>query len=274
MLTLTALLRSEGIEPSQVKLVRHQDTRYTGTTTPYQLWRAGDGRFELYQSIQKRLVFEKARFIAAFVATPLSETETMFVGLYENKGVGKAKAGLIDPLSGKDVSGRNFYNLVLSTKLAEYRGRLTIEWGEGYRSWVQLARKKEKAIVEIRRAESERPFPGFLDFCERLSDLAAVPVSWRAPLSAAAGVYLLTNPETGKQYVGSAQGAGGFWGRWEQYVASGHGGNRRMQDVPAADYQVCVLEVASSSSGADVLATMEGRWKQKLLSRKFGLNGN
>jgi len=47
-----------------------------------------------------------------------------------------------------------------------------------------------------------------------------------------------------------------------------------MQDVPAADYQVCVLEVASSSAGPEVLAKMEERWKQKLLSRKFGLNGN
>jgi hypothetical protein len=139
----------------------------------------------------------------------------------------------------------------LSRKLAEYRGKLTVEWGEGYRSWVQLARKKDKTVVEIHRAASEPPFPGFQDFYERLSNLAAVPASWRAALSAVAGVYLLTNPNTGKQYVGSAQGEGGFWGRWEQYAASGHGGNRRMQDVPAADYQVSVLEVASSSAGPD-----------------------
>jgi hypothetical protein len=87
-------------------------------------------------------------------------------------------------------------------------------------------------------------------------------------------VYLLTNPETGKQYVGSARGADGFWGRWEAYVASGHGGNRRMQEVPAADYQVTILEVAASSAGPESLDEMETRWKLKLLSRKFGLNAN
>jgi hypothetical protein len=48
----------------------------------------------------------------------------------------------------------------------------------------------------------------------------------------------------------------------------------RMEDIPAADYQVSVLEVASSSASADVVAQMETRWKQKLLSRKFGLNAN
>jgi hypothetical protein len=164
--------------------------------------------------------------------------------------------------------------LVLSPKLEEYRGRLVIEWGKGYRSWVQLARKKEKTIVEIHRSASEPPFPGFLDFRERLNTLTGVPESWRAALSAVSGVYLFIHPDTGKQYVGSAQGVGGFWGRWEQYVASGHGGNKRMQDIPAADYQVSVLEVASSSAGTDALLKMEERWKQKLLTRKFGLNAN
>jgi hypothetical protein len=47
-----------------------------------------------------------------------------------------------------------------------------------------------------------------------------------------------------------------------------------MQDIPIADYQVSVLEVASSSANSDLLAKMESRWKQKLLSRNFGLNGN
>ncbi|MGH9683809.1 MAG: GIY-YIG nuclease family protein [Candidatus Acidiferrales bacterium] len=272
MIRFNTLLREEGIDPAHVKLVRHKDTRYAGRLSPYQLWLAADGRLDLYQQIQRRPVFKGARLLASFVATPLDET--LFVGIYENKGVGKAGRGIVDPLSGKDVTGLNSYDLVLSSKLAQYRGRLIVEWGPGYRSWVQLARKKEKTIIEIRRSAGERQFPGFLDFCERLSNLVAVPAAWRAALSAVAGIYLLTNPDTGKQYVGSAQGVGGFWGRWEQYAASGHGGNRRMQDIPAADYQVSVLEVASSSASPDVLAKMEGRWKQKLLSRKFGLNAN
>lgn len=272
MIHFNVLLRDAGIDPADVKLVRHQDTRHSARVTPYKLWRADCGQFEMYQKIQKRTVFKKARLVASFVATPLDET--LFVGMYKNRGVGKVKPGVIDPISGKDVGGLNSYDLVLSPKLEEYRGRLVIEWGKGYRSWVQLARKKEKLVVEIHRSASEPPFPGFLDFRERLNSLAGVPESWRAALSAVAGVYLFTHPDTGKQYVGSAQGVGGFWGRWEQYAASGHGGNKRMQDIPAADYQVSVLEVASSSAGVDVLIKMEERWKLKLLTRKFGLNAN
>jgi hypothetical protein len=85
---------------------------------------------------------------------------------------------------------------------------------------------------------------------------------------------LLTCPKSGRQYVGSASGETGFWGRWEEYVASGHGGNRLMRDVPASDYQVTVLEVAASSATVNDLLAMESRWKDKLLSRQFGLNAN
>jgi len=272
MIKFNTLLRDEGLDPTAVKLVRHQDTRRPGRPTPYQLWRAGDGQFELYQRIQRRAVFEGARMLASFVATPLNET--LFVGLFAINGVGTAPPGLTDPISGEDVGGLHLYALAPARELTEYRGRLTVKWGEGYRAWVQLARQQDKELVEIRRIVGDPSFPGFLDFCERLSGLAAVPLSWREALSSVGGVYLLTCPETGKKYVGSAQGSAGFWGRWEEYVASGHGGNRRMREVPAADYQVTVLEVASSSAGSEVLVQMENRWKQKLLSRKFGLNAN
>jgi hypothetical protein len=93
-------------------------------------------------------------------------------------------------------------------------------------------------------------------------------------LSSVAGVYLLVSPKTGKKYVGSAYGIAGFLGRWLQYAADGHGGNKMMQDVPRDDYWVSVLEVASSSDGPDDVIALENRWKEKLRSREFGLNGN
>jgi len=107
-----------------------------------------------------------------------------------------------------------------------------------------------------------------------LSALASVPLSWRTALASVNGIYLLSCPQSGKQYVGLAHGVGGFWGRCEDYAASGHGGNKRMLDIPASDYQVSVLEVASSSASIDALAKMETRWKEKLFSRQFGLNAN
>jgi len=271
MIRFNTLLREEGVDPAEVKLVRHQDTRCPGRT-PYQLWMAADGTFDFYQRMQGRLVFDGATVLGSFVAT--SFDETLFVGLYDINGVGVVPQGTIDPLSGHDVSGLHLYELNLSPKLADYRGRLTIDWGPGFRSWVQRAGKQDKQVIEIRRAAGEPPFPGFLDFRSNLSALVSVPLSWRIALSSVNGIYLLACPSTGRQYVGLAHGIGGFWGRWEEYVASGHGGNKRMLDIPASDYQVSILEVASSSANVEALAKMESRWKQKLLSRQFGLNAN
>ena len=159
-------------------------------------------------------------------------------------------------------------------ELMDYQGKLFVDWGRGYLAWIQLAKNQEKTIREIRRVVSEPPFPGHLKFRTQLSGLASVPTSWRAALSSVSGAYLLVNPESGKKYVGIATGESGFWGRWESYVASGHGGNKLMQDIPAADYHVSILEVAAMPIEISSLVEMEGRWKDKLLSRKFGLNAN
>jgi hypothetical protein len=47
-----------------------------------------------------------------------------------------------------------------------------------------------------------------------------------------------------------------------------------MRELPRSDYQVTVLEVASSSARSEDLIRLEGHWKEKLRSREFGLNAN
>jgi len=88
------------------------------------------------------------------------------------------------------------------------------------------------------------------------------------------GVYLLTCPRTKEQYVGKADGALGFWGRWLNYATTGDGGNVRLKSREASDYQVSILEVAGSADTAHDILQMESRWKAKLQTRLMGLNGN
>jgi hypothetical protein len=85
---------------------------------------------------------------------------------------------------------------------------------------------------------------------------------------------LLTCPKTKEQYVGSATGEEGFWGRWQDYIQSGHGGNVGLKSRAPSDYQVSILEVAGTSATPDEIKTMEGRWQSKLQSREMGLNRN
>src|SRR5262249_22557424 len=148
---------------------------------------------------QGRHRFKGVEWIVAFVATPLDET--LFVGVYRVRGVGAVPEGTTDPVGGHDVSGLFFYDLDLDGALREYAGRIVIDWGAGFRSWVQRPDRRDKMVLEIRKAAIEPPFPGFTSFSWPIRQLSSVPSSWRGALSAVCGVYLLVCNSTGQQYV-------------------------------------------------------------------------
>lgn len=196
MLGFNTLLSDGEIQPANTRLVRHQDTRHGNSgLTPFDLWRANDGRFETYQRIQGREVFGDAEHIAAFVAT--ARNETLFIGIYEVIGMGVAPEGLVDPLSQISVAGYNLYDLHLTKSLSEYAARLIVDWGAGYRSWVQRADRQNKTVVELRKEYQDPSFPGFLDFSCSITALQTLPPEWRTALESVAGVYLLTCPKSG-----------------------------------------------------------------------------
>ena len=271
MLTFKGLLEAAEIDPHVVCLARHKDHR--GQRTPWQLWRSDTERFELYQRIQGQKVFDRARHVASFVGTP--DGRTLFVGLYTVDGMGFAPEGTKCPITDNPVAGYRLYELTHSSVLSDYADRLVIDWGPGYRSWVQRAHRQPKAIVELAAQEQiDPPFPGFLSFQEPLSSIESLPRGWREALANVRGIYLLTDPKTGEVYVGSATGENGFLGRWFNYAVTGHGGNVRMKARETADYIVTILEIASSSATVDEISKRESLWKDKLGTRKYGLNAN
>jgi hypothetical protein len=84
----------------------------------------------------------------------------------------------------------------------------------------------------------------------------------------------LSCPKTKQQYVGSATGEDGFWGRWQAYVQTGHGGNLGLRLRDPSDYRVSILEVAGSQASVNDILGMEQTWKAKLRSKEMGLNKN
>ncbi|MBF1034889.1 MAG: GIY-YIG nuclease family protein [Candidatus Nanosynbacter sp.] len=50
---------------------------------------------------------------------------------------------------------------------------------------------------------------------------------WCRALRSRKGVYLITDKNTGKQYVGSAYGEDGILGRWSVYLKSGYAKNEK-----------------------------------------------
>lgn len=276
MLEFGNLLDLAGLKRSDVRLLRHQDNRYTGFHSPYVLWRDHRDRFEAYQSTQAIGDAAKlqAPYWASFVGVP--GRETLFVGMYSSLLVGLLPQDETHPVTGgvMEAGSCHLYRTDPVPALQEFAGRLWIEWGDGYRTWIQRGDSKPKPILELRRNLSEDPFPGFQELIINLSDVDAIPSTWRAALASTRGVYLLTCPATREQYVGSAYGAEGFLGRWREYFITGHGGNVALKSRDPSNYQVSILETVGSGATLNDIIAAEARWKDKLQSREMGLNRN
>jgi len=100
-------------------------------------------------------------------------------------------------------------------------------------------------------------------------------------MSNVAGIYIIVDNETGKQYVGCAYGGEGIWQRWASYAKNGHGGNKELKALLkekgqeyVRNFQYSILEVCDINSNDDHIFSREAHWKNVLLSRDFGYNIN
>jgi hypothetical protein len=270
------ILAEADIPLRDVRLLRHKDHRAVKGRSPYELWRDDRPKFEVYQATQHPKNRQKlmAEFWASFVGTPAQES--LFVGLYQVEYLGPLKHDQPKPhMDGIDkAGGMDEFRIEPDPRFSDLDGKLIVEWGKAWRTWIQRADRQNKQITELRTAFKEPEFPGFLNFVEPLSRIELLPATWIPALKSCGGVYLLTCPKTKEQYVGKADGAGGFLGRWNCYLGNGHGGNVGLQSKEPSDYQVAILEVAGTAATPDEILAMESKWKRKLQSKEMGLNRN
>jgi len=276
MLTFNQLLHRGGLNPEDVRLVRHRSPNREKHRLVAKAAVIGDAQFQGYQEIQETAqvidAFRAAKHLAGFVVEPGTK-QTLFVGIWDR--LGERAAPEADPFGSRVASISVAFETKLRPEFDAYRGRLVIDWGDGTRAWVQRADKQDKPIVELRRVREEPKFPGFTLFRQSLDEIEAVPVSWAEVLKNARGIYLLVHRDSGDQYVGSAYGEGGFFARWRSY-ADGHGGNVAMKELgaPAEAYDATILEVVGTDATADDVFACETLWKVKLGTRTKGLNRN
>jgi hypothetical protein len=165
------------------------------------------------------------------------------------------------------------------------RPRLDRRARQGAINWHQ--RLSNKPVLELLPGGRRLPvFDDYLEFTlayRRLRELFQhqdAHRDWRSALEAVAGVYLILAETTGHQYVGSAYGAAGVWGRWEQYAKTGHGGNKQLVDLLGKDadylerFRFSLLQVLTKTLTRDEVIKRERLYKEKLGTRATGLNLN
>lgn len=278
MITIQELLYNRGLDrTAAVKLVRHKDRRLD----LYSVYRADRAKFLEYQSTQKNDVFGNCDYIVSFIGE--DGLRSRFVGVYRLNGCDVGK-GTID-IDGNTLAPYNFkYRMEEVDGFDDLKERLVIRWSNAI-SWHQWI-KNEMEVIEISPGLSYKHFTDYSEVVLSFPELQEVVVNeyseWKAVLSAVKGVYLITDTNTGRLYVGSAYGENGIWGRWCEYVTTnGHGGNKSLKELTDAvwDYavryfQFSILMILPKTVTAEAAIAKEQLFKRKLGTNAFGLNNN
>lgn len=282
-----------GFDGEKWKVVRHLDRRQNAPDL-LELYYNDRSALEVYQADQSKDVFRECLGIFSFVGLP--GRRALFIGAYQLLGKAQIQSRpseavplALKPLYQADElanPGRSMftYSLELDKRFSALEMRVVVDWGAGALAWHQW--DLNKAVTEIRDANSRGPCPEYDRFDVSLSTLAYViqhsdaNPSWRERLSAVGGIYLLTCRLSNRLYVGQAGGEGGFWGRWRAY-AERRTGNVAIDPAFATDElrmettDIAILEpIPRTGSSKALLDEKESRWKRRLCTRETGFNKN
>ncbi|EHR5465257.1 TPA: GIY-YIG nuclease family protein [Vibrio vulnificus] len=244
---------------------------WNGNESPLDVYLAG--YFEEWQSWQSKRNFNRD-YILSLVQLPEPNT-WLFVGVYQS-------------LCCEWNNDHYDYTTNALEAFEPYAGRLKVYFSRTGRQSYLLAENwcdhmsikelmAEKLVVEsFKGYQSTKLSKSHLDIVVREQ-----VESWRTALSSVSGVYLITDLNNGKHYVGSATGDGGIWQRWCDYSYTGHGNNRQLCKLLSEygieysnNFQYSILEIADTHKTKEEVLARESYWKDVLCSREFGYNEN
>ena len=270
------------IDTKKVKMVRHQDNKlYFDKLLKSNL-------LEEYQKYQVKDVFKECDYILVYTA--FGKTHSLFYGIYKvNGSVYSENIEVSQEL--QDCKHHNnfngfIYDLEEVNFLDDLKDRLVIDWGKSTITWDQWLIKNNKEVISIRPKGYVTDFPGYLDVVLDFSELEEIIKypeannTWRDKLSSIYAIYLILDTQTGNQYIGSASGSQGLWGRWKDYATNIHGGNNSLIDLIEKNgeqykynFQYSILHILSATKASQV-EYYENMYKRKLGSKAHGLNQN
>ncbi len=175
------------------------------------------------------------------------------------------------------------YEYQALTEYEKYCGRLIIEF---HNKSQNLIRRAESVINDCKITQiledtfDNDIFPGYDNIYLSWNDLNRVINKniWKTALENQKGIYLITDKNKGKMYVGSAYGENMLFGRWSEYLKNGHGGNKELRDLGfnyiKENFSYSILDIYKSTIDDNIILKRETWWKNTLLTRKFGYNKN
>lgn len=190
-----------------------------------------------------------------------------------------------DQIIGKQKRLRDryfFYDMRLTRFMYEYINRLFIIWtnpSANYGRWIE----DNKYLVHSIKPSDDNSIGALpsdyfkirLEFkkLKKVFEYQIDNYDWYSYLSKRAGVYLIYDKSTGEQYIGSASGENGFWGRWSTYVDK-KDGNVSLKNKNYDNFQFCIIWETLNSSNQEKIWDAETEMKKNFGTRVHGLNNN
>jgi hypothetical protein len=305
MLNLKYLLNSidtnfeQLIKNKEIRLVRHtMKNRKDGDWTGFDnLLKFDNELLKIFTAEQIADKYKDAKLILVFVAT--NSTRCLLRGAFWSRGLISYEAFCKEhnikrfedyklqkeiPLLSENEGC--YYDLYECTELSPYKNRLVIDWGSSTVQWVQTQTDKE--IWQILPVGFVSEFPGWNQVFISHRELKAIidnpegNLDWQLFLNSHDGVYVILDTSTSKNYVGSAYGCNGIWGRWSGYAKTNDNGNQALVELTnlnpshADNFMYSIHHVFPKGSLTErEILDYESLLKNKIGSRSInGLNRN
>lgn len=187
------------------------------------------------------------------------------------------------------LNGINYKGTPLS-EYQKYFGRTIIKFHKSFQTqgvnYSTIADELEVCQI-LPDTFDDDDFPGYdkvnLSYNQLKSILDRGKKDWIAALESQKAVYLITDTNNGKLYVGSATSSYGMLlQRWSNYVSNSHGGNKELKRIVDSEgieyvqsyFRYTILENYNSKVDDAVVLERESWWKNILQTRTFGYNDN
>jgi hypothetical protein len=143
----------------------------------------------------------------------------------------------LNKFSGNDeyeFSGNNAYEYETLLEYEKYFGRLIVRFKNTSQNMIRNA----SSVIEQCEVEQILPdifdndiFPGYDKVNISWKELSRVleKDTWKTALQNQKGIYLITDSQNGRKYVGSAYGEEMLLTRWKSYSKTGHGNNKDLR---------------------------------------------
>lgn len=294
-MNLNDLFKIKGVNPQHVIVLRHRP--HEPELNKVLPWLAAEKPdvYNAYQQTQGEKL-EKSMasmsgsgYIASFIGN--EPGKALFIGLYS---IGNTKPltrdeywqvpaykemksfGMLGFSKENPRKSILWFDLALTDFCSSWKGKLIVGWPPPERSWWRRAHRNVVPILSIlEESVLDDRMPEWDSLTLSWEELGVLPSRWKSVLSEWRGIYYIFDSSDGKGYVGSAYGEDNLYGRWQNYAARGHGGNKLLKKRDPRNFRFSILQRVSPDMDSGDLIRLESSWKERLHTRKpFGLNDN